>query len=383
MRSSPYLLPTFRPYAAALQLGLSLCLALSFVHAQDAQDAQMTQETLMTQEAPTKEVQHQEQAHEANLSYPLSYDEAVALAQDSSAGVRTAQVDLRSAERDLARVQADPLALRVPKLQAEQALRTTEQALVSAQLSAAEDAATSYAAALEADAAVALADLQLDIAETQYDATLIRLEAGAATTLDLERAENVLASAQRARVSALQTRGLAYNSLASLLGIGGTFVLQNAAETSDVPSLQDVLARVPNNALLTQAVQVESLARAQFEAVNNNFSARSSVEAAQVSLENATTRASETRRSVALGARRSYNAVLAAQSQLRSAEAELTTAREDVAAQRLRYEAGSISLLELRETELAQVRSENAAQEASNALRSSLLALELILQGAS
>lgn len=312
----------------------------------------------------------------------LSFEQMLQLAVNANAEVSTAQATLDSATRALARVQADPLALRVAQLQAEHAVSTAQQALKAAQLKAQNNAADAFAAAREADSNVGLAEQKLDIAQTELEANNARIKAGAATALDVERAQNALANAERDLEAAKQSRTLAYASLASLLGIPNTFSLEGAVALGDVPDLETALASLESNSLVTQARQTYELAQAQLAAIDNAFTARSEVESARDEVKRAETQVQEVRRSAEITVQQSYNAVLVAQSRLQGAEATFATAKSDLAAQQTRFDAGSISLLDLKQSQLALAEGESQLEQAKHALASSLRGLELTILGA-
>lgn len=282
----------------------------------------------------------------------LTLEEALTAAADADAQVIAARSDLTAAERELERLSADPLALRIPLLQAEQAVAAASGELESAVLAAEGAVADAYYAALEADDALALAETSLAIAEVKLKATQIRLEAGAATQLDLARAENEAAAAQREVDNTRQSKMFAYQQLASRLGRGIDFQLSDAIQVSEPPEFGAVLAGLPENSQLQAARRAVTLAEAQLETINTAFSARADIEAATDTFQNAQISLFETERSLTLAIRQSYNALVAAWGRYQSAQANLAAAQETLAAQRLRFEAGSISPLELQQAEL-------------------------------
>jgi outer membrane protein len=341
-----------------------------------AQDTtQVTETTTPPAETPAPETP-------ASEISSLTFEQMLGLTLGANAEVFTAQAALDSATRGLARVQADPLALRVTLLQAEQAVSSAQQALKTAQLKAQNNAADAFAAAREADSSVTLAEQKLDIAQTEFDANSARIKAGAATNLDVERAQNALASAQRDLAAAQQSRTLAYASLASLLAIPNTFSLEGAVSLGEVPDLETALANLETNSLVTQARQTFELAQAQLAAIDNAFSARSDVDLAKDEVARAETQVQEARRSVEITVQQSYNGVLVAQSRVQSAEAAFATAQADLTAQQTRFDAGSISLLDLKQSQLALVDSESQLEQAKHALANSLRGLELTIMGA-
>jgi outer membrane protein len=243
---------------------LSVVSSAAGVAAQDTPPASETQ----TSETQTAETATPPAETPASETSSLTFEEMLGLAVAANAEVFTAQGALDSATRGLARVQADPLALRVTLLQAQQAVSSAQQGLKAAQLKAQSNAADAFAAAREADNNVTLAEHKLDIAQTELEANNARIKAGAATNLDVERANNALAGAQRDLAAAQQSRTLAYASLASLLAIPSTFTLEGSVTLGEVPDLETALTNLESNSLVTQAQQALELAQAQLAAID-------------------------------------------------------------------------------------------------------------------
>ncbi len=316
-------------------------------------------------------------------AFELSFEEALNRAALNNASVATARVDLESATRDLSRVQQDPLSLRIPLLQAQQAVELATLSLEAATLSAQQQAASAYASAKEADTSLQLSQAQEAITATQLEANTIRFNAGAATRLDLERAQNALASAQRDTQDSSQARALAYDNLASLVGLSSNLLLTSTIPVAEVPSLETVLANLDANSNVIRAKQSVELAQANLAAVDNAFSSRSTVDAARDNVSNAETRLADTRRSLDISFRQSYNAVSAAQSRVASATANLSASQSDLNAQQVRFDAGSISLLELEQSKLTLLSANAQLESAQHALAATIRQLELAVKGGS
>jgi cobalt-zinc-cadmium efflux system outer membrane protein len=315
---------------------------------------------------------------------PLTLDDALGRAVEASAAVRGARLDLASAERDLARIAADPTSLRVARLQADHAVASAVAGLANATMTAQDAMASAYASALEADAGLMVAEGAHAIAETAHEAVTIQFEAGAATRLDVERSENDRRSAERDVVDARAARSLAYDRLASLLGLtGADLTLTPLPDPGTVPPLDTYVADLDRNAQLQAAVQQAELAAAQFAAIDNPLaSAPAEIAAARDRLETAQLRAAEQRRSLTLLVRQAHNGALAAEARLRSAAAAAATARDDLDVQRLRFDAGSISALALARAELQTRQQEAQLAAARHALAAALRQIDLTLMGA-
>ncbi len=208
------------------------------------------------------------------------------------------------------------------------------------------------------------------------------MKVGAATKLDVQQAQDTLASAQRSVQSAQQTRDLAYSRLASLLGKDAdALTLEEPEEAPSVPSLAGVLKQLDNNVRLHSAQRAVAQAQLQYDIVNNPYSARADIEVARGALKDAQASLREVQRGLSLSARQAYNAVLAVQSQLKSAQAALSTAQANLKAQQVRFKAGSISNLDLSQAKLQEVQAAAGLHQAQHGLYEAVLALQQAVLG--
>ena len=298
------------------------------------------------------------------------------------ADVIVAEADLTAAERELRRTEGDPLALRLPRLEAAQRVASAQADLTSARLEAESDASSRYFDALEADDTLNLARERLEITQSTAAAAQIRYDAGQIDALELTRAQNDLASAEREVASAEQGRTFAYGDLASLLGleVEGLRLIAPFAPPP-IPPLGEVLARLDENAALQRAAQGVAVARVRLELANSAYTPERDVEAARDALAAAQTQQLELRRSLELSVRGAYNAALAARDAYENAQAALRGAETELAAQRVRFEAGDMSRLTLAETERGAAQSAAALRSAQYALAEAVTRLDLAVRG--
>ena len=319
----------------------------------------------------------------AHAQLVLDLERATDMAADVAAGVRSARLDLATAERDRTRIEADPTTLRVAGLQATHAVDRARSALRNAAAVARDGAASAYTAALETDGQLALATGALAIATTTREAIGIQFDAGAATRLDVERADDDVRAAERDVADATTARALAYDRLASLIDAAGTDLRLAAAPEPQTPfPLEAYLADLAGNTQLQAARQQVELAEAQFAAVDNPLSsAPADIAAARDRLEAARLQRDEQARSLTLVVRQAHNAALSAEARVRAAEAAAASAEEELAVQRLRFDAGSVSALALARTEQQRLAQANALAAARHGLDAAIRQLQLTLLG--
>ncbi|MEX2502035.1 MAG: TolC family protein, partial [Trueperaceae bacterium] len=294
----------------------------------------------------------------SDLPSPLTPDHATELAAEASVDVRTARLDLDAAERDLARVEADPTSLRVALLNARHAVDAANDTLRNASANARSSAADAFEAVLEADDRVRIADAAQAIARIEANAAAIRLEAGAATRSDVDRAEDAVRSAERDVRDARQALELATDRLAVRLAATDELPpLDDAPRVGPVPTTEDARVRLGENASLRATRRSARTATAQLEAVDVAFTVpRSEIEAARDRLASAELRANDLASSLDLAVRQARNAVAAAEGRLESAREQVATAEEDLNVQEARFEAGSIAAIDLERSRLDLLR---------------------------
>jgi len=314
-------------------------------------------------------------------SSPLTLEQALALGPEASADVLSARAALEAAQRTESRVTADPASLRVDRIAAENARADAERSLAAALAANRVSVAGAVFGALEADTAVDVARLDSAIQEQTLAAERARFKAGATTDLDVAKAENAYRAAETTLTDATTQRTLATNTLASLIG------RQVAALSpiAEVPALQEADAYRQKadalNAALLAARASERLAEAQLQAADNDFSSRSQIQDARDALADAKRYVGEVARTLDLAVRGAHANAEAAAAAYRNAQAANTTAERDLAAARARLDAGSISPLAFRNSELTRAQAAQALQFARHALILQIFTLEQVVAG--
>jgi outer membrane protein TolC len=318
----------------------------------------------------------------SEASSVMTLEQAYSFSQSVNADLVTATADLQSSQRDLTRIKADPLALRLDTLQAEQAVAAAQAKLVSTQTATKIALANAYTAALEADESLQLAQKQQTISSQTLEAQNIRLQAGAVTQIDVDKANNDYQAALRTTADAEASRALAYAQLSSLVGQSAASLEPLSNELLDLPNLEDIKARakIQNAQILASSRNVELLST-QLAAIDNAFSARSAIEAARDTLNNAQISFAESQRTLDLNVQNSYNSVLSAKAGYESALANYATSQADLNAQKTRLDAGSISPLSFAQSELSFQTTTSSLNSAKHRFYLSLLRLEQAVVG--
>ena len=312
------------------------------------------------------------------LAFALTLEEALESALARPA-ILTAQLELDEARVNLERREADPLALRPEVEAARQRFELAQASYERAYFQSVAEVGSAYANALSARQEAELASRRVSLNEQLVRAAEIRSANGTATALDLQEAQTALEGAQQAQSAAQEALNLSQRRLNGLLE--GTVRLESLelipdAALVDVPPLERVLNAAEGHPIVLEAQQALELAELNSDLLDPVFTPRSEIESAGAQLETAQETAREVARGYALEVRDLYSQAQTARTAYNVARDRLTNAQERLAAQQNRLEAGLISELELRQTEIAFNEAEFEALAARSAYLSALLALQ-------
>ncbi|WP_027882600.1 TolC family protein [Meiothermus rufus] len=278
------------------------------------------------------------------------------------APVLAAKAELDDAQTNLQRVLADPLLTRPSRVQAEQrsalAQASYERALAQAQSSI----VAAYTQVLEAELQLKLAQKAQEIARRGLEVAQIRLRNGSGTALDMRNAQNRLDEAQSNATRAQNGLALARTSLESLVGAFASLApLPTPPALPQAGVVRELLNKNPD---LLQARQRGELAALQVELLDPSYAALAEIEAAKARTEQAQAGAREIERGLGLQYDSLYQNLEAAARSLNVQKAALENARETLANDKKRLDAGLISQLAYLQSELSFIQAELAYQQA-------------------
>lgn len=296
----------------------------------------------------------------------LGFSEALQKAA-AQATVQSAAAELADAKANLDRVLSDPLLTRPTELQARQRLALADASYKRGLAQAEASIAGAYAQVLEAQSQLRTARKGVEVAQKGLEAAQIRARNGSGTALDVRNAQARLDDSQRGQTAAENGLALAERSLRSLVGdFSAVAALPSPPNPAvPLPAIQGELLQ--SNPDRLQAAQRAELARLQVELLDPSYSARADIDAAKVRLEQAEAGLKELSRSLGLQIEGLYQQVQNTSRGLSIAQNQLQNAREQLAADRRRFEAGLISQIAFLQGELTSLQSEAAWQQAQGA----------------
>lgn len=305
----------------------------------------------------------------AVLLAPLTLSQAQSLTLEAAlakaaeqAPVAAAKAELDDASANLQRVLSDPLLTRPSKVQAEQRAALAQASYNRALAQAQSSIVGAYTQVLEAQIQVRLAQKALEVASRGLEIAQIRQRNGSGTALDVRNAQNRLDDAKSNLTRAESGLALAQTSLRSLVGAFSALApLPNPPTLPEAAVTQGLLAKNPD---VLQARQRAELAGLQVELLDPSYAARAEIEAAKSRAEQAAAGSKEIERGLAIQYDSLYQNLQAAARTLTVQQAALANAREALANDKKRLDAGLISQVAYLQTELSYIQAELAAQQA-------------------
>jgi outer membrane protein TolC len=278
------------------------------------------------------------------------------------APVAAAKAELDDASANLQRVLSDPLLTRPTRVQAEHRAAFAQASYDRAVVQAQSSIVGAYTQVLEAQIQVRLAQKAQEIATRGLEIAQIRQRNGSGTALDVRNAQNRLDDARSNLTRAENGLALALASLRSLVGsFTAVAPLPNPPALPEASAVRELLSKNPD---VLQARQRGELANLQVELLDPSYAARADIDAARSRADQATAGAREIERGLGLQYDSLYQNLQAASRALAVQQAALANARETLANDKKRLDAGLISAVTYLQTELSFIQAELAAQQA-------------------
>lgn len=291
----------------------------------------------------------------------LTLEAALAKASEQ-APVVAAKAELDDANANLTRVLADPLLTRPSKVQAEQRAAFAQASFNRAVIQAQNSIVGAYAQVLEAQVQVRLAQKALEITTRGLEIAQIRQRNGSGTALDVRNAQNRLDDARSNATRAENGLALAQTSLRSLVGaFNAVAPLPNPPVLPEASTVRELLGKSPD---VLQARQRGELASLQVELLDPSYAAQADIDAARSRADQANAGAREIERGLGLQYDSLFQNLQAASRALGIQQAALANARETLANDKKRLDAGLISTVAYLQSELSFIQAELAAQQA-------------------
>ncbi|MDX2007506.1 MAG: TolC family protein [Meiothermus sp.] len=316
-----------------------------------------------------------------SLAQSLTLPAAVNTALERGADLSSQRATLANARADLAAKQADPSVLIVALTQSRQGAALEEARTSQRRLEVTQSVLTAYSNLYEAQQNIAVLEAQVALDVRNLEVARARLSARNATQLDVDRANNTLSSSRQSLADARAQLPILSNRLETLLASNSSGNLQVAAtpafaqrQVNQTTLEQGLEARLPN---LLQAAQAVELAELNVRLADNDYTPPVTLRDARTNLENARRNLETARQNALTSLRDSVRAVQNALERVRIAQQDAANDQTTLKQDQTRFQSGTISRLQLQQSEVAVVRSSYTALQAVNNYWKALAALSV------
>ncbi|SMB78383.1 TolC family protein [Deinococcus hopiensis] len=314
----------------------------------------------------------------ASAQSAVSLTQGVTAALTNNSDVKTAQANLQKAQAASKAAQADPSTLAAAKLSARSSEAQAEAQLHGARLSTLQNTIAAYTALLEAQENVELQTLQVQVDQKAVQVAQVKLKVQNATALDVQNAQNTLSGSQQNLADAKAQVNLASARLSTLTGLGSgaraSGITAGPKLSATLTKLQQGLPELSSVISSTNDVAAQQLA---VKLADNDFTpartlsdARTALANAQRSLDSAQKSASQTLASAYQSAQNSSELLDVTQSRETAAQKTYT---QDAA----RLKSGTISAIELQNSQLTLKKAQYARLQAQDNVLEALAALSV------
>ncbi|GAA5511434.1 hypothetical protein Dcar01_00143 [Deinococcus carri] len=309
----------------------------------------------------------------------VSVTQAVQAALSNGTDVRTAQANLDKATAANKAAQADPSTLAAAKLAAQNGQTLATLSLRSARLSTLQSAVNAYTALLEAQENVELQTLQTQVDQKAVQVAQVKLSVSNATPLDVQKAQNTLAGSTQALADARAQVNLASAKLSSLTGLPAGV---RAAGLGNLPTLKSSLTQLRTGLEdnLTSVVGAKNdVAAAQLNVrlADNDFTPARTLSDARTALANAQRTLDAAQKNAGNALSTAYQTAQNAAEQLKVAQSREAAALRSYNQDAARLRSGTISAVDLQQTQLALKEAQFARLQAQDNVLETLAALSV------
>lgn len=309
----------------------------------------------------------------------VTVTQAVQAALTNGTDVRIAQANLEKATAANRAAQADPSTLAAARLAAQQGQTLAALQLRAARLSTLQSAVNAYTALLEAQENVELQTLQVQVDQKALQVAQVKLSVNNATSLDVQKAQNTLAGSTQTLADARAQVNLASAQLASLTGLPAGV---RAAGLSAVPTLKTSLAQLrsgldDNLVSVVSAQQEVAAAQLSVKLADNDFTPARTLSDARIALANAQRALDAARKNASNALAAAYQTAQNAVEQLRVAQSREAAALKSYNQDAARLKSGTISAVDLQQTQLALKPAQFARLQAQDNVLEALAALSV------
>ena len=303
------------------------------------------------------------------LAQALNLEGAVRQAFAQGPDLASSLATLANAKADLTAKESDPSTLIVPLTQARNTAALNQVQVDAKRLEVMSSVMGAYLNLFEAQENIRVLEAQIALDTRNVEIAKIRLAARNGTQLDVSRSENTLGASRQSIADARANLPILSNRLEVLLGVstGNLTVSVPPAFKEikfEIAALEANLeTRLPSVLQLAQVVSISDLS---VKLSDNDYTPPATLRDNKTALENAQRNLATIKKSAVTQLRDAARGTLNALEQVRLRANDRENADEALSQDNLKFKGGTISRLQLQQTEVAALRSRFAYAQATN-----------------
>ena len=317
----------------------------------------------------------------STFAQSLNLPTAINTALERGTDLSNQRATLANARADFASKQADPSVLVVALTQSRQSAALEEVRTNQKRLEVVQSVLSAYSNLYEAQQNIAVLEAQVALDNRNLEVARARLSARNATQLDVDKANNTLSSSRQSLADARAQIPILSNRLETLLGTSSSGNLQVTA-TPAFAQRNIILANLEQNLetrlpTLLQPAQTVELADLNVKLADNDYTPPATLRDARTNLENARRNLETARQNALTGLRDSFRNWQNTLERVRITQQDLANDQAALKQDQTRFGSGTISRLQLQQSEVAATRSAYTALQAVNNYWKALAALSV------
>ena len=303
------------------------------------------------------------------LAQALNLEGAVRQAFAQGPDLASSLATLANAKADLTAKESDPSTLIVPLTQARNTAALNQVQVDAKRLEVMSSVMGAYLNLFEAQENIRVLEAQIALDTRNVEIAKIRLAARNGTQLDVSRSENTLGASRQSIADARANLPILSNRLEVLLGVSTGNLTVSAPPAFkeikfEIAALEANLeTRLPSVLQLAQVVSISDLS---VKLSDNDYTPPATLRDNKTALENAQRNLATIKKSAVTQLRDAARGTLNALEQVRLRANDRENADEALSQDNLKFKGGTISRLQLQQTEVAALRSRFAYAQATN-----------------
>lgn len=303
------------------------------------------------------------------LAQALNLEGAVRQAFAQGPDLASSLATLANAKADLTAKESDPSTLIVPLTQARNTAALNQVQVDAKRLEVMSSVMGAYLNLFEAQENIRVLEAQIALDTRNVEIAKIRLAARNGTQLDVSRSENTLGASRQSIADARANLPILSNRLEVLLGVSTGNLTVSAPPVFkeikfEIAALEANLeTRLPSVLQLAQVVSISDLS---VKLSDNDYTPPATLRDNKTALENAQRNLATIKKSAVTQLRDAARGTLNALEQVRLRANDRENADEALSQDNLKFKGGTISRLQLQQTEVAALRSRFTYAQATN-----------------